>query len=213
MSLNEKLDVKWEKSGVDLDYTIDINGKSVKPYDVLLNAVNSWLSQMKEVATNNIEKPADKSLFNVAFNRIVNKIFPNLIKYLIPTIEFKGKRVISNKEISPSDFWKQAWPKVWQDFTLPERILIQKLTILSKDTNYNELIDTLAKNLSDGQPYSHYKKDISEQIGIFYDIIGKSFSEMFGGNKISLENKLITQLVSDLNSRIKGSKLEFQTNS
>lgn len=211
--MNEKLNLDWEKSGIDLDYVIDIDGRKVKPYEVLFSNVNSWLIQLKDVAASNIEKQSDKALFNVAFNRIVNKIFPNLVTYLIPTIDFDDKRVISNREITPSAFWKEFWPKVWQDFTLPERILIQKLTILSKDTSYDELINALGENLSDGQPYSSYKKEISKQINLFYDMIGKSFSEMFGGNKISLGNKMISQMFLDLNSKIKGSKLEFRAKS
>ena len=70
--MNEKLNLDWEKSGVDFDYTIDIDGRKVKPYSILFDVVNSWLTQMKEFAASNIEKPADKALFNVAFYRIVN---------------------------------------------------------------------------------------------------------------------------------------------
>lgn len=203
----------WNKSEIDLNYTIDINGDKIKPYDVLLKNVDFWLSEMKNVVGANIEKSADKILFNLAFNRISNKIFPNLIQYLIPSINFEGKKVISNNVISASQFWEEFWPKVWEDLTLPERMLIQKLTILSKDTQYKELVDALGKNLSDGQPYTIYKKEISNQIKLFYDGIAKSFSSMFGGKRISLNNNLVNQIITDLNSKISGVKIEFPTNS
>lgn len=203
----------WNKSEIDLNYTIDINGDKIKPYDVLLKNVDFWLSEMKNVVGANIEKSADKILFNLAFNRISNKIFPNLIQYLIPSINFDGKKVISNNVISASQFWEEFWPKVWEDLTLPERMLIQKLTILSKDTQYKELVDALGKNLSDGQPYTIYKKEISNQIKLFYDGIAKSFSSMFGGKRISLNNNLVNQIITDLNSKISGVKIEFPTNS
>jgi hypothetical protein len=212
ISLNEKLNVDWNKSEIDFDYTIDINGNKIKPYEVLLKDVELWLSEMKNAVSANIEKSTDKVLFNLAFNRISNKIFPSLIQYIIPSIDFDGKKVISNIEISAPKFWEEFWPKVWQDLTSPERMLIQKLTILSKDSQYGELIEALGKNLSDGQPYSIHKKEISNQIRLFYDKIGKSFSDMFEGKGVSLNNSLLDQMISDLNSKISGIKLDFPTN-
>lgn len=209
LSLNENLKVDWGKSGLDTKFEIDINGTKVQPYQIMLDVIDVWMSGMKDVAESNITDPKDKAIFNMAFNRIANKIFPSLISFIIPSIGFKGKPVITNKEITPQLFWKEYWPKVWSDLSAPERILLDKYTILNKDTPYDELIEELGNTLSDGQPYSGYKKEISEQMKLFYDMIGNAFSQLFGGQKVTLSNNMITKMTSDLNNAIKGSKLEF----
>ena len=209
LSLNEDLKINWKGSGLPVDKEIDINGQPIKPYDVATAIASSWLENVKDVTSKNIEKAADRSIFNAAFNRIAKKIFPTLIGYLIPNVEFDGKNIIETKKATPEQFWKEAWPKVWQEFSSIERGLIQKFTTLNKDTSYKEIMKSLGATLSSGSPYEGYKSEISNQIKLFYDMMGKSFSQMFNNDKVNLSNDLIISLGNDLNNNINGSKIDF----
>jgi len=209
LSLNEDLKINWGGSGLPLDKEIDINGESIKPYDVATRVVDAWLENVKEVSANNIEKSSDRAIFNAAFNRISKKIFPTLISYIIPTVEFDGKDIIENKKSNAGSFWEEAWPQVWQEFSAIERGLIEKFTILGKDTTYDEIMKGLGETLSDGSPYASYKSEIANQMRLFYDMLGKTFSEMFNNEKVNLSNDLIIEIANDLNSKIKGSKIDF----
>lgn len=209
LSLNEDLKINWKDSGLPVDKEIDINGQPIKPYDVATAITGSWLENVKDVTSKNIEKSADRKIFNAAFNRIAKKIFPTLIGYLVPTVQFDGKDIIENKKATPEQFWKEAWPKVWQEFSSIERGLLKKFTTLNKDTSYKEIMKSLGATLSSGSPYEGYKSEISNQVKLFYDMMGKTFSQMFNNDKVNLSNDLIIDLGKDLNSNINGSKIDF----
>lgn len=209
LSLDESLNINWSGSGLPLEQEIEINGESIKPYVIAMGIVDSWLENIKEVTAGNIEKSSDRAIFNAAFNRISKKIFPTLISYLLPSIEFEGKEVIKTKKASPASFWKEAWPQVWNEFSKIERGLISKFTTLNKDTSYDEIMKSLGSTLSDSSPYKGYKPLIGQQVKLFYDMMGNGFSQMFNNEKVSLNNDLILALGNDLNSNINGSKIDF----
>ena len=209
LSLNEDLSIDWKSSGLPLEGEIDINSKNLKPYELALDVVDAWLEGVKEETEKNIEGTANKKIFSLAFNRIAKKIFPSLISYIIPSFKFQGKDVIKGKDITPQQFWKEAWPKVWNEFSGPEKLLIKEFTILSPDTTYDEVMAGLAETLSDGSPYSGYKQEIADQANAFYEVLGNSFSQIFNNEKVSLSNNLVQSIFKDLNSRIRGSKIDF----
>ena len=210
LSLNEDLNVNWDSSGLPLEKEIDINGEKIKPYEVAVDVVDSWLESVKEAFAKNIEKSQDGAIFKAAFNRIAKKTFPSLIGYLIPQISFGDKNVIENKKATPESFWSEAWPKVWDEFSAIERGLIQKFTVLNKDTQYKDVMKGLGEALSDNSSYSFYKEEIGNQVKLLYDMIGKTFSEMFDNKPVSLSNDLIIDLGKDLNDNIQGSKIDFE---
>ena len=208
LSLNEDLNINWSPSDLPIEDEIDINGIKIKPYEVVVGVVDAWLENVKEVSSKNIEKSQDRAIFKAAFNRIAKKTFPSLIDYIIPQIDFDGKKVIENKKATPESFWKEAWPKIWGEFSSIEKGLIQKFTVLDNDTQYKDVMKGLGEALSDQSSYSFYKKEIGEQINLFYDMIGKTFSEIFDRKSVSLSNDLIMELVKDLNDNIQGSKID-----
>jgi hypothetical protein len=206
-AIDEGLQVNWEKSGLPIDSEIKINNQPVKPYGISLNVVDTWLENIKEVSKGNIEKPAHQKIFEVAFNRMAKKIFPALVPYILPGIKYEGKDVIKEKDITPQQFWKEAWPKVWSEFSSPERLLLQKYTTLNPKTTYDEVMDGLADALDS---YSSYKPVIGEQANLLIELMGNSFSGLFGGKKVELSNKMLSDLFTDLNSRLGGGKIDFQ---
>lgn len=209
LSLNEDLSIDWKSSGLPIDSEIEINSQKFKPYEMALKVVDVWLEEVKAESEKNIEGGANKKIFSAAFNRISKKIFPSLVEYIMPTIQYKGKDIIKGKNITPQQFWKEAWPKIWGELSGPEKLLVKNLTILNPDTSYDEIMNGLAETLSDGSPYAGYKQEISDQANAFYEVLGNSFSQIFNNNKVSLSNPLIQSIFSDLNSRIKGGKIDF----
>jgi hypothetical protein len=206
-AINEELQVDWGKSGLPLDKEIKINKQPIKPYELAMDVVDTWLENIREVSKEDIEKDAHKKIFDVAFNRMAKKIFPALIPYVLPEIKYEGQDVVEVKDITPQQFWKEAWPKIWEEFSSPERLLLKKYVTLSSETSYDEAMEGLADALD---TYSVYKPVVEEQANMLVELMGNSFSKLFGGKKVEVFNKMLSDLFTDLNSRLSGEKIDFQ---
>jgi len=204
-AIDEGLQVDWEKSGLPIDSEIKINNQSVKPYEISLNVVDTCLENIREVSKENVVNAA-RPIFLVAFNRMAKKIFPALVPYIIPGIKYEGKDVIKEKDITPQQFWKEAWPKVWSEFSEPEKKLLKKHTVLSPETTYDEVMDGLADALYNPT----YRMIVEEQTNLFIELMGNTFSRLFGGRRVEMSNKTLSDLFTDLNSRLGSKKIDFK---
>ena len=158
-----------------------------------LESINRIKTKVLELCLSNTQQEY-KGIVKIAYNRIVNKLFPLLKEYLIPTIKVNGKVMQSEKNSTPEQFFTNIWPKFWDSFTSIERGLIKKFTTLSKETTYKEIIEGAQSAMSDFG-FSGMDKKILEMI---YKEFYNELSNQQQGVKIEISSNLLNSIAKDL---------------
>lgn len=190
-----------------MEQKIDINGQSVEPYGIANNVMNTWIEEVKTETLDNIDSKY-KVAIKALIERSLNKIFPIVSKYFIPSVKFDGKPIIEETKIEPKEFWLQVWPQIWKEMNAVERGIVKSMTSLREETTYDQLIEMVGKALSD-EKFSGYNEVVSEQLSNLLELFGLAFSTTFKDKAVEVSQEMMGKLVTDLNA--KGAKINFKS--
>jgi len=190
-----------------MEQKIDINGQSVEPYGIANNVMNTWIEEVKTETLDNIDSKY-KVAIKALIERSLNKIFPIVSKYFIPSVKFDGKPIIQETKIEPKEFWSQIWPQIWKEMNAVERGIVKSMTSLREETTYEQLIEMAGKALSDKE-FSGYNEVVSEQLSNLLELFGLAFSTTFKDKAVEVSQEMLGKLVTDLNA--KGAKINFKS--
>jgi hypothetical protein len=190
-----------------MDQKIEVNNQEIQPYGVANGVMNVWIEEIKNEVLNNIDSKY-KNTIKALIEKSLNKIFPIVSKYLIPTVNFNGEKIVQETQIQPAEFWNQIWPQIWKEMGNVERGIVKTMTDLDAETTYEQLVEMTGKALS-SENFSGYNQVVTDQLSTLMELFGTTFSAIFKDKPVQISQTLLGTIVKDLNS--KGAKIEFKS--